>query len=121
MQFRPLLTLVASFALAPMAYATSPHAPSAQELGAAQGVVDFCNKIDAGDKSDFVALGQREFAGLSPQKIAEIRNSAAYKQAYALLQTVLGKFSDANARAACKAIAPEAKKKPEERGTGGRH
>ena len=106
MQFRPLLALMAAAALIQVAYATQPQPPSAQELGAAQGVLDFCSRVDHDDGKAFDALGQRASQGLTPQQIELIKQSEAYRQSYAALQSALGNLDAANAHAACKAIAP---------------
>ena len=109
MQFRPLLALMAAAALIQVAYATQPHPPSSQELGAAQGVLDFCSRVDHDDGKSFDALSRRALLGLTPQQIEQLKKSEAYKQSYAALQSALGKLTDANAHAACKAIAPAAR------------
>ena len=106
MQFRPLLALMAAAALIQVAYATQPQPPSAQELGAAQGVLDFCSRVDHDDGKAFDALGQRVFQGLTPQQIEQNKKSEAYQQSYAALQSALGNLAADNAHAACKAIAP---------------
>jgi hypothetical protein len=107
---------MAAAALIQVAYATQPHPPSAQELGAAQGVLDFCSRVDQGDGKAFDALRQRAFQGLTPQQIAQVKKSEAYKQSYAALQSALGKLAAANATAACKAVAPASR--PDRSGRG---
>jgi hypothetical protein len=116
MQFRPLLALTAAAALIQVSYATQPHPPSAQELGAAQGVLDFCSRVDHDDGKAFDTLRQRALQGLTPQQIEQIKKSEAYKQSYAALQSALGKLAAANAQAACKAVAPASH--PDKNGVG---
>ena len=122
MHLRSVIVGVTLAALLPLANATPPQAPSALELGATQSVLDFCAKSDGGEKKDFDELGRRELARLSPQKANEFRNTAQYQQGYAALQNVLARFSADNARAACKAVAPQASGKTSvgEKATNGR-
>jgi len=111
MQLRSILIGTTLAALVPLANATPPQALTALELGATQAVLDFCAKVDDGEKKDFDELGRRELARLSPQKAGEFKNSAQYQQGYTALQNVLARFSPDNARAACRAVPPEARGK----------
>lgn len=84
--------------------ALAAKAPDPLAIGAAQAVFNFCSQVDrAGDKS-FDKQGKELVAGLSKERIESLRESAAYLRAYQTLQSVLKKFSAADALQACRAI-----------------
>jgi hypothetical protein len=84
------------------ALAASPLKP--MEFGAAQGVLDFCSKVDPKDDRSFDAQAKLLLAGLSRDKIEDERESAAYHQAYQTIGTILNGFTAPDAVQACQAI-----------------
>lgn len=104
MRFGSVLVLTSLTAFLPVAYATSPHLPSPQELGAGQAVLDFCGALDDDGRNKFDAMSRQALKQFSPQKIADMKASAAYQQAYAAVRAALGKLPAPNALAACKAV-----------------
>ena len=114
MRLRSVMIGMTFAAVVPLANATPPQAPSPLELGATQSVLDFCTKIDGDEQKEFAELSRRELGRLSPQKSIEFKSSAQYQQGYTALQNVLARFSAESARAACKAVAPEARGKTSE-------
>jgi hypothetical protein len=104
MQFRYGLFLLAAAALSQLAHGQPPvEAPA---LGAAQGVLDFCSKIDPADGRVFDRQSRLLLQGRSEKSIDELQKSTAYRNGHETLLSVLGELSADDARAACHAISP---------------
>jgi hypothetical protein len=103
MKVSHVLYVLAAVALPPLAQADAPLSPRA--LGALQGVVDFCSRVDPKDSKQ---LGQQAgllMRGLSANTIAADKNTAEYKQAYQTLSTVLKEWPADEAVANCRSVA----------------
>jgi hypothetical protein len=75
------------------------------DIGAMQGMLGFCSHLDPKDDKRFDEQAKRLTAGLSEQKIDEIKRTSDYKQAYQLLGTVLKELPQSEALPACVAVA----------------
>ena len=104
MQFRHSLALLAALGLSQLAHAASPYGP--RQLGAAQGVLDFCAQVDPVDATMFAGRVLWLYRGLTPQQIALVKSGDGFKSAYASVESVLGELPAANAKTVCHAIAP---------------
>jgi hypothetical protein len=102
MKLRGMLYLVAAVALSQVAQAQAPV--SAQALGAAQGVLDFCSRVDPEDERAFDKQSKSLFKGMTERSIDQAQKSDAYKNGYQTLKSVLSELPLTNIRAACKDI-----------------
>jgi hypothetical protein len=108
MQSRGSLTLLATLALFQLAAAQPPGntrpqpAASAQSLGAALGVFDFCSKVDPQHEEQYERQGERLFRGMGDKTVEQLRNSAAFRDARRTLESVLSELPLDQVRAACK-------------------
>jgi hypothetical protein len=105
MRFSAVVCLVAVIAVSPVATANEPP-PSAQQIGAAAAVFDFCSRADHDGDRIFDAGTELLYRGLKPREIDQIKHSDAFRQAYATLQSVLSELPANDAHAACEAIGP---------------
>ena len=99
---RRLFFVVAAVAIPQLAHSQT-HL-SAQQFGAAQAVLDFCSKVDSGDKKQFTLLAKDLINGVSAGKLAQDRQSSDYLAAYSTLIGVLGELPAGGGTKACKAI-----------------
>jgi hypothetical protein len=102
MQLRYLVSLFAAAALPVLAQAQPPV--SAPELGAAQGVFDYCSKVDPGNEKQFDRQAKLLFKGMTERSVQEARHSAAFQNAHKTLESVLAEIPLSDAIHACKSI-----------------
>lgn len=81
------------------------HKPlDAQQIGALQGVVDFCSSVDSKDAEPIEKLVKSLMTGLSAQQIAKDELTTDYKNARQTVKTVLAEFPAGQTLAACHAL-----------------
>ncbi|HEX4584482.1 MAG TPA: hypothetical protein VH183_06610 [Burkholderiaceae bacterium] len=76
----------------------------ARALGATQSVFDFCSRVDPTDHAAFDRHAKALFDGMSEDRIGQARASDPYQKGYGTLQSVLAKFTAADAVQGCKGI-----------------
>ena len=79
-------------------------APTAQEIGLVESVINFCAKVDPADKAQFERKGKQMLPKMSEDSLEAVRRRAEYHAAYNLIQTVLQGLSKTDATRNCLAI-----------------
>jgi hypothetical protein len=87
-------------ALPPLALADAPP-PSAQALGVAESVVNYCGPIDPAAADSLRQMIKQLVQGASEQQLAEVRNSDEYRKAYDSVVDFVGKIDSHNAQRFC--------------------
>jgi len=106
MSYRHILVLLSAGVLAPLAHADQTY--SAENLGAAFGVLDYCSRIDPGSEHRFDAKAARLTADVGGDELKRIRETSAYRGAYQKIGTVLASIPADEGTRQCDAIQPAA-------------
>lgn len=102
MSYRRFLVLLTAGALAPLAHAGQTY--SAENLGAAFGVLDYCSRVDPGSEHRFDAKAARLAADVGGDELKRIRAASAYQGAYQEIEAVLASIPLDEGRRQCDAI-----------------
>lgn len=102
MQVRRILCLFTAAGLSQLAHAEAPI--STQALGAAQGVFDFCSRVDPRDDRQYDEQARLLLKGMSDRSVDEARRSEQYEQAKQIIESVLSELPMSDAVEACKGI-----------------
>ena len=87
-------------ALPPLAFADGPP-PSAQALGVAESVINYCGPIDPAAADRLRQMIKQLVQGASEQQLAEVRKSDEYRKAYDSVVDFVGKIDQRNATRFC--------------------
>jgi hypothetical protein len=87
-------------ALPPLAFADAPL-PSAQALGVAESVINYCGPIDPAATDRLRQMIKQLVQGASEQRLAEVRKSDEYQKAYDSVVDFVGKIDPHNAKRFC--------------------
>jgi len=95
-----ILSLSAAFLLPQFARADGP-APSGQVLGITEALLGYCSKVDPAAANKYQERISLLVRGADEEKVAEVRKSDEYKQAYDSMTEFVGKVADENAKRTC--------------------
>jgi len=87
-------------ALPPLALADGPP-PSAQALGVAESVINYCGPIDPAATARLRQMIKQLVQGASEEQLAEVRKSDEYRKAYDSVVDFAGKIDPRNAKRFC--------------------
>ncbi len=87
-------------ALPALAFADGPP-PSAQALGVAESVINYCGPIDPAATDRLRQMIKQLVQGASEQQLAEVRKSDEYRKAYDSMVDFVGKIDQHNAKRFC--------------------
>jgi len=87
-------------ALPPLTLADAPP-PSAQALGVAESVINYCGPIDAAAADRLRQMIKQLVQGASEPQLAEVRKSDEYRKAYDSVVDFVGKIDQRNAKRFC--------------------
>jgi hypothetical protein len=75
---------------------------SASALATAEATLDFCTRADPKSSEHYGQQDKLLLQGMTEGRLAEIRASAAYKEAYASAAEAIGKVAEDEALQACR-------------------
>jgi len=87
-------------ALPPLALADAPS-PSAQALGVAESVINYCDPIDPAATHRLRQMIKQLVQGAGEPQLAEVRKSDEYRKAYDSVVDFVGKIDPRNATRFC--------------------
>jgi hypothetical protein len=102
MRFRHTALMCAAALIPTFAYAAPPS--SAAEIGAVEAVVNFCSIIDPSLEKQFQRQARLTLPSMSDDGLEDVRHTAAYRQAYKLVESVLKELPLADASHDCAAL-----------------
>ena len=97
------MVLIAIAALPHLAQARA--SVDAQSFGAAQGVLDYCSRVDPGNDAKFDRHAKSLISGKSPAQVSQERSSSEYRSAYKSISTLLSGFAPQDGKDRCEKAA----------------
>jgi hypothetical protein len=89
--------------MAQLSVAGTP-ASTPEQLGAVQAAIDFCTKLDAGDRTRIERQAKLVLPDMTEARVAKSRNDPAFKKAYQTIQWVFSEMERSDATRLCSAF-----------------